>query len=268
MVDWLLLPSVFRGAELDALRDGVEAVASAITERTRALPATRTTEGRDLQVLPGTPPTSVQWEPGRAAIRNLRPVAHLDPRLAVPATDPRITGPAARLLGVPAVGPLTSKISYKRARVGSEFGWHTDAEFLVPLLGSGAAEVVTALVLLDDTHAGNGALELRSAEGATVAVEAEAGGVVLFGSWVEHRSGPNRSARDRRALLHLFQPAGRPELDETAQPARRANPRVDGTSAAAAGVSRHTAAHTPSTGTSPNAPMAGATRASPTGARP
>lgn len=210
----------------------------------------------------------MQWEPGRAAIRNLRPASHLDPRLAAPASDPRVAGPAARLLGVPAVTPLTSKISFKRAHVGSGFAWHTDAEFLVPFLGPAAAEVVTALVLLDDAHTGNGALELRSAVSGSVVVEAAAGSVVLFGSTVPHRSGPNRTGQDRRALLHLFQPAGRPVLDETAQPVDRANPRVDDTSAAAAGASTHTAAHTPSTGTRPNAPIAGATSASPTGARP
>lgn len=217
----MLLPSVFCGAELDALRGGVEAAAVAVADRARAAPVDRTAEGRDLQVLPGDPPTSVQWEPHRATIRNVRPVAHLDPRLTAPATDPRLTRPAAQLLGVPAVAPLTSKISFKRARVGSEFGWHTDAEFLVPFLGPGAAQVVTALVLLDDAHADNGALELRTAaNGCTdrcVLVEAQAGAVVLFGSLVEHRSGPNRSARDRRVLLHLFQPAGRPPLDEAAR---------------------------------------------------
>jgi len=37
-------------------------------------------------------------------VRNLRPIAHLDPRLAALWTDPRLTGPATDLLGVPAVG--------------------------------------------------------------------------------------------------------------------------------------------------------------------
>jgi ectoine hydroxylase len=48
-----------------------------------------------------------------------------------------------------------------------------------------------------------------------VLLEAPAGSVVWFGSLLVHRSAPNRSQRDRRALLHSFQPADRPHYRDT-----------------------------------------------------
>ncbi|HET6954190.1 MAG TPA: phytanoyl-CoA dioxygenase family protein [Acidimicrobiales bacterium] len=41
-----------------------------------------------------------------------------------------------------------------------------------------------------------------------VPVEVEAGSTVSFGSLLVHQSTPNRSERDRRALLFSYQPAG------------------------------------------------------------
>ena len=41
-----------------------------------------------------------------------------------------------------------------------------------------------------------------------VALEVPAGSVVLLGSLLVHRSQPNRSEDDRRALLYSYQPAG------------------------------------------------------------
>jgi phytanoyl-CoA hydroxylase len=190
--------------------------------------------GHRIQTVPADPPTSVHWEPDTdpPVVRNLRPVAHLDARLAARWSDPRLTGPAGDLLGVPDVGALTSKSSLKRAHVGSEYIWHTDHSFLSGFLGPDAAgEVVTALILLDGSDADNGALTLvpgshrgelrpddeppRPSDGAPVLIEASAGSVVFFPSRMVHRSDANRSDRDRRALLYLFQPAGRPPLDET-----------------------------------------------------
>jgi ectoine hydroxylase-related dioxygenase (phytanoyl-CoA dioxygenase family) len=41
-------------------------------------------------------------------------------------------------------------------------------------------------------------------------LEVEAGDVVFFGAFLVHRSLPNRSGSDRRALLYSFQPGGFP----------------------------------------------------------
>ena len=46
-------------------------------------------------------------------------------------------------------------------------------------------------------------------ESQLVAVEVPAGSVVMFGSLLVHRSLPNLSEHDRRALLYSYQPAGR-----------------------------------------------------------
>jgi ectoine hydroxylase-related dioxygenase (phytanoyl-CoA dioxygenase family) len=43
-----------------------------------------------------------------------------------------------------------------------------------------------------------------------IPVEAPAGTVVYFGAFLVHRSLPNRSAADRRALLYSYQPGGYP----------------------------------------------------------
>ena len=50
-------------------------------------------------------------------------------------------------------------------------------------------------------------------------VEGEAGDVILFGSFLVHRSLPNRSEHDRRALLFSYQPAGQPHSRELQRPA-------------------------------------------------
>ncbi|OLT16981.1 hypothetical protein BJF78_13690 [Pseudonocardia sp. CNS-139] len=224
----------FTAAEVDELRTALEAATARAAGLASGAPSTLTDGGHVIQTVPGDPPTSVHWEPGvePPVVRNLRPVAHLDPRLAARWDDPRLTGPAAGLLGVRAVAPLTSKSSLKRARVGSDYLWHTDHTFLARFLDdTAAARVVTAMVLLDDADADNGALTLvpgshrgtgradgeppRPGDAAPVLLAAPAGTVVCFPSRMLHRSGANRSARDRRALLYLYQPAGRPPLDET-----------------------------------------------------
>jgi ectoine hydroxylase-related dioxygenase (phytanoyl-CoA dioxygenase family) len=45
-----------------------------------------------------------------------------------------------------------------------------------------------------------------------VPVPVEAGAVIFFGSFLVHRSLPNRSGADRRALLFSYQPPGLPHL--------------------------------------------------------
>lgn len=156
---------VFTGDELAGLRDGVEAAVALAAAADVVLEAVSDAGHRITTTvgLRGGPPTSVHREPGGDVVRDLRPVAHLDDRLARCADDPRLTGPAARMLGTDQVDLLTSKISFKRARVGSAYIWHTDHSFLARFLDPWtAAEVVTAMVFLDDADAddGNGALRL------------------------------------------------------------------------------------------------------------
>lgn len=228
---YLLRTGVFDAAEIEVLRAGVESAArravALIAEDPDAVTTSRSERGHLLQSVAGV---SLHWEPDTEAptLRNMLSVTHLDERLEALWGDPRLARPAADLLGVAEAGPLTSKISYKRAGVGSEFIWHQDYTFLEGFLGPRAAEVVTAMVLLDDADADSGALQIVPGSHGSdprpdgqppepdapspVVLAAPAGSVVLFGSLALHCSGPNGSAHDRRALLLLYQPAGRPAL--------------------------------------------------------
>ncbi len=45
-----------------------------------------------------------------------------------------------------------------------------------------------------------------------IPLEIPAGSAVFFGAFLVHRSLPNRSGEERRALLYSYQPAGHPHL--------------------------------------------------------
>jgi ectoine hydroxylase-related dioxygenase (phytanoyl-CoA dioxygenase family) len=49
-------------------------------------------------------------------------------------------------------------------------------------------------------------------------LEVPAGTAVYFNSFLVHRSQPNQSENDRRALLYSYQPAGNPHAREIPRP--------------------------------------------------
>jgi ectoine hydroxylase-related dioxygenase (phytanoyl-CoA dioxygenase family) len=51
-----------------------------------------------------------------------------------------------------------------------------------------------------------------------IPLEVPAGTAVFFNSFLVHRSQPNRSENDRRALLYSYQPAGNPHAREIPRP--------------------------------------------------
>jgi ectoine hydroxylase len=137
------------------------------------------------------------------------------------------------------IGPFTSKSNLKRADEGSEFPYHQDYPYWYVVVAEHAADIATAILFLDDARAGNGALRVlpgshrhgpaardradptrfladptRLDRDREVTVEVPAGSILLFGSLLVHRSSPNTSDADRRALLLSFQPAGRPQFHE------------------------------------------------------
>ena len=153
---------------------------------------------------------------------------------------PKLSAFAAKALDVERTGPFTSKLNLKRAKEGSRFPWHQDFPYWYVRIGEEAHDIVTAVILLDDADAENGALRvlpgshkkgpfprdpndpLRSLadpaqvdDAQEVLLEAPAGSVVWFGSLLLHRSAPNLSDRDRRAVLHSFQPHGRAHYRDT-----------------------------------------------------
>lgn len=179
--------------------------------------------------------TMVKWEPEFPdEVQGVEPFAHFDDTLRRWGQDPRFTAPIADLLDVPAVSLFTEKLNCKRARVGGPIVLHQDYPYWVES-AEDPGQVATAMLFLDDANRTNGCLEVvpgshlggvrsgKTAHGfgkfemdpeaeeaaGLVALEVPAGSVAYFGSLLVHRSVPNRSEHDRRALLYSYQPRGR-----------------------------------------------------------
>jgi ectoine hydroxylase-related dioxygenase (phytanoyl-CoA dioxygenase family) len=190
--------------------------------------------------------TVVKWEPfAPELVQGVEFFLHLSPSLARWAADPRLTDPAKDLVGEAEVIPFTEKLNVKRAKEGGRYTLHQDASYwsqVTPLY----RQIATAMVLMDDATVENGCLEVAPGshkagklyerretpgfgsfemdeaafdEASLTPVEAPAGSVIFFGSFLVHRSAPNVSANDRRALLLSYQPAGNPHSRELERPA-------------------------------------------------
>jgi phytanoyl-CoA hydroxylase len=183
---------------------------------------------------------TVKWEPDSPEVlQGLEPLAHISPELRNWGLDPRLTDPCKALGGDEAPVLWTEKLNLKRAAAGGRYTLHQDHPYWRNL-SLVADRVITAMVFLDDASVENGCLQVapgshrdgmlarRQVQGFGSAemdpdlfdharlkpVEVKAGGVVFFGAFLVHRSLPNRSAHDRRALLYSYQPAGHPHLSE------------------------------------------------------
>jgi ectoine hydroxylase len=236
---FLVTEAVLGASDVEDLRAAAEDVAARVSARARrdgAGPERTLGDGHRIQF---SSRTAIQWEwsEGSEAIRLLEPVDHLDERFAALFDDPRLTAPAKAALGVDELSPFTSKLNLKRAQEGSEFPWHQDYPYWYVAVDKAAADIVTAIVFLDDATADNGAVRVvpgshldgpvrRNPNDPTgyltdpdavdasreVVVEVPAGSVLWFGAYLVHRSSPNTSGAHRRALLPSWQPAGRPRL--------------------------------------------------------
>jgi len=240
---YLVRRGVLDSSEVASLREVVEDVAARVAahaERPHAGPEMLLADGHRIQF---SSRTAIQWEwrSGSREIRLLEPVTHLDARLTLLWDDPRLVAPMRDALAGGAVGPYTCKLNLKRPREGSRFPWHQDFPYWYAFAGNHARDIATAVIFLDDASTDNGAIRVlpgshkdgpapRDPDDATgfladparidprreVVVDAPAGAVLVLSSLLLHRSSPNTSARQRRALLLSFQPAGRPrqvELD-------------------------------------------------------
>lgn len=193
----------------------------------------------------------VKWEPDFPdVLQGLEPFAHLSPELTAWAMDPRFLDPCKAIVGQDDIVLFTEKLNVKRARTGGKYILHQDYPYW-RTENPVAHRVATAMVFLDDATRENGCLEaapgshkegvrpMRAVDGfgslemdtdqfdhsRLVALEVGAGSVVFFGAFLVHRSLPNRSAADRRALLFSYQPAGYPhvhELDQRRAAAKKA----------------------------------------------
>jgi len=178
--------------------------------------------------------TMIKWEGDTDVVHGIEPFAHLDPALKAWAHDPRFTEPMQAFVGDANPSLFTEKLNLKRPGVGGVNPLHQDYPYW---LDSAQApdRVATAMLFLDDATLENGCLQVapgshRSGQwrnrtdtdefGANeidaaayadvdmLPVPLNAGSMVMFGSFLVHRSDPNRSTLQRRALLFSYQPAG------------------------------------------------------------
>ncbi len=172
-------------------------------------------------------------------MRLIEPFTHLHPRFTALWQDARLSSPFHAMFGVEAIAPYTCKLNLKRPREGSEFPWHQDHSYWYAFTPEHAREIGTVILFLDDATADNGAIRVlpgshlrgpaprhRDEPTGYLAdpsqidasqervVEAPAGSLLFFPSLLLHRSSPNTSGRQRRAILLSFQPAGRPRQSE------------------------------------------------------
>ena len=174
---------------------------------------------------------TIKWEGDSEAIHGLEPFAHLSPALERWALDPRFLGPSADFVDDPAPVLFTEKLNLKRPRVGGKNPWHQDIPYWETWTDEPERKV-TAMLFLDDSTLENGTLQVipgshttgkwptrtdsdafgnlemdpAAAEGKpTAAIEVGAGAVLFFGPFLVHKSNPNTSEKQRRALLYSYQ---------------------------------------------------------------
>ena len=187
---------------------------------------------------------NIKWEPDAPdLLMGVEPFAHFSAPLRDWGYDARLTEPCKDLLGEEDIVLFTEKINYKRAKKGGPIILHQDYPYWAAFTPI-ASRVVTAMLFLDEANRDNGCLEvapgthkegeqkrwqttgLRNREmdsqafdvGRLQPLEVPAGTAVFFNSFLVHRSLPNRSDRDRRALLYSYQPAGNPHAREIPRP--------------------------------------------------
>jgi hypothetical protein len=181
--------------------------------------------------------TAVKWEPQNPdVVQGIEPFAHISKPLNDWAHDPRLWNPSKDVVGQEEINLFTEKTTMKRAHTGGTIVLHQDYPYWRNQ-NKVAHKVMTALIYLDNATIENGCLEVspgshrdgmrmgrKMVDGfgsneldeakfdlhTLIPVEAEAGAVVFFGAFLVHRSLPNRSSADRRALLYSYQPAGYP----------------------------------------------------------
>jgi hypothetical protein len=181
--------------------------------------------------------TIVKWEPDAPeVVQGVEPFAHISPALKAWGLDPRLVDPCKAIVGQDELMLFTEKLNVKRAHHGGPIVLHQDFPYWEPLTPL-ASRIATAMVFLDDATIANGCLEIApgthksgkwrqrtDADGfgslemdgdafdlaRLRPLEVPAGTVAFFGAFLVHRSLPNRTDGDRRALLYSYQPAGQP----------------------------------------------------------
>ncbi len=193
--------------------------------------------------------TTVKWEPDAPdLVMGIEPFAHFWQPLKEWALDDRLTQPCQAISGADELVLFTEKLNLKRAHKGGPIVLHQDFPYWEPFAPQ-ASRISTAMVFLDDAIIENGCLEVAPGShkvgkhpqrkdadsfgslemdqtifdmNRLIPLEVKAGAVAFFGAFLVHRSLPNHSKDDRRALLYSYQPAGNPHAREMMNWRRRA----------------------------------------------
>ena len=194
----------------------------------------------------------IKWEGDSDIVHGIEPFAHLEPLLNAWAHDPRFVEPMQDFVGDTHPGLFTEKLNLKRPGHGGINPLHQDYPYWLDTADA-PARVATAMLFLDDATLENGCLqvapgshrsgqwrnrtdadafganEIDAAAYADVVMHPlplNAGSIVMFGSFLVHKSEPNRSAKQRRALLFSYQPAGHRTMLDSLRAATEARRRA------------------------------------------
>ena len=224
--------AVFAESELVVLRDAAERVAVGAHRVARASSDTYAIDGNRYAEGSGA---TIQWEHAEdsGTLRVVEPFHHLDPALDRLIEDPRIVDPICELIGADRVALFTDKLNLKRPGAGSRFRWHQDSPYWGHFCDH-LDQLPNVMVALDDASEDNGCFRVvrashrrgllpgREGDGvlgplftderyfdvsAQVPAIVPAGSLVFFSPHSVHGSEPNRSDRQRRALVLTYQPA-------------------------------------------------------------
>jgi hypothetical protein len=231
---YVLRERVFSKDECEQMADAVERLERDLLDAKRH---TKVVLGSYMFELQRELGSVVKWEPQNPdVVQGIEPFAHISKALNEWAHDPRLWNPSKDVVGEDDISLFTEKITMKRAHTGGTIVLHQDYPYWRPMTKV-AHKIMTALIYLDDATVENGCLEVapgshrdgmcvdrKTEDGfgsnemeesrfdlkSLIPVEAKAGAVVFFGAFLVHRSLPNSSPTDRRALLYSYQPGGYP----------------------------------------------------------
>ncbi len=228
---YLVRRDVFSPAEVNDLCDACEDLVARLLAGARRR---RFDMGSSVFEVDPAAETVVKWEQDAPdVVLGIEPFAHLGGALEACARDPRFLEPMKDVVGADEVSLYTEKLSLKRPQDGGPITLHQDYPYWADVADD-ASRIATAVLMLDDSNLANGCLEVAPGshrggarpgkdvagfgsfemdpgefdESKLIPLELPAGSVVLFGAFLVHRSAPNRSDTQRRALLYSYQPAG------------------------------------------------------------
>ena len=238
--------SVFGPQDLVSFRAAAERVAQAAEhaalEKAMAIAAAKAADVDDYRIdgnrYVEAADATVQFEHASdsKAIRVVEPFVHLDPVFDAFVEDPRLIVPLCGVLDSDRVALWTDKINMKRPREGSGFKWHQDSPYWSHVCGH-CDKLPNVMITLDDADRENGCFRLIPGshkdgflsglddgtalgplftnpnsfdEDSQWYAEVPAGSLVVFSAHTVHGSEPNRSDRDRRAIVLTYQPPDEP----------------------------------------------------------